>query len=54
VDIELADGTVKVNNPVQSEPGVVTYAIPPLEAGTYVFQCSVHPIPAMTGTLTVK
>jgi len=54
VDIELADGTVKVNNPVQSEPGVVTYAIPPLEAGTYVFQCSVHPIPAMTGTLTVE
>jgi cytochrome c oxidase subunit 2 len=29
------------------------YAIPPLPAGTYEFYCTVHPIPAMTGTLTV-
>ena len=54
VDIELADGTVVVNNQVLTEPGQVTYAIPPLEAGPYVFQCSIHPIPAMTGTLTVE
>ena len=30
------------------------YAIPPLAAGTYTFNCRAHPIPAMTGTLTVK
>ena len=28
--------------------------LPALAAGTYTFICSVHPIPAMTGTLTVK
>ena len=35
-------------------PGVETrpYPIPPLEAGTYEFLCTVHP--NMTGTLTVK
>ncbi|HLA16446.1 MAG TPA: c-type cytochrome [Candidatus Limnocylindrales bacterium] len=54
VDIEKQDGTVVADNPVLTDPGTTTYAIPPLEAGTYVFQCSVHPIPAMTGTLTVE
>jgi mono/diheme cytochrome c family protein len=54
VDIETADGTVVVDNPVQMDPGEVTYSIPPLEPGSYVFQCSVHPIPAMTGELTVE
>ena len=54
VDIEEDDGTVLVNNQVLLEPGQITYTIPPLEAGTYVFQCSVHPIPAMTGTLIVE
>ena len=35
-------------------PGVATktYAVPALKAGTYPFQCTVHP--NMTGTLTVK
>jgi plastocyanin len=31
-----------------------TYDVPVLQAGTYTFYCSVHNIPAMTGTLTVK
>ena len=26
----------------------------PLRAGDYIFICRVHPIPAMTGTLTVR
>jgi plastocyanin len=30
------------------------YTYDALDPGTYVFICSVHPIPAMTGTLTVK
>ncbi len=31
-----------------------TYPVPPLEPGAYTFLCTVHPIPAMTGTLTVE
>jgi plastocyanin len=54
VDIRTSDGTTVVDNPVISDPGETTYVIPPLEAGTYTYICSVHPIPAMTGTLTVK
>jgi plastocyanin/mono/diheme cytochrome c family protein len=54
VDIRLADGTVVVDNPTQNDAGVITYTIKALDAGTYTFICSVHPIPAMTGTLTVK
>jgi len=33
---------------------VVIYRIQPLPAGAYTFNCRAHPIPAMTGTLTVK
>jgi mono/diheme cytochrome c family protein/plastocyanin len=54
VDIELADRTMVQNNAVLQTAGETTYVIAPLEAGTYTFICSVHPIPAMTGTLTVK
>jgi len=32
----------------------VDYVVPALPAGTYTFQCDVHPIPSMTGTLTVE
>jgi cytochrome c oxidase subunit 2 len=32
----------------------VTYAIDALPKGEYTFICDVHPIPAMTGTLTIK
>lgn len=54
VDIEMQDGTVLVDNPVLTDPGTAQFTIKALEAGSYVFQCSVHPIPAMTGTLTVE
>ena len=53
VDIRNDSGTV-ADNPVLQEPGETTYTIAPLAAGTYEFFCSVHPIPAMTGTLTVE
>lgn len=33
-------------------PTTVDYSVPALEAGTYYFQCDVHPT-TMTGTLTV-
>jgi cytochrome c oxidase subunit 2 len=32
----------------------VIYQVPALPAGAYTFNCRAHPIPAMTGTLTVK
>ncbi|HEX5591144.1 MAG TPA: cupredoxin domain-containing protein [Candidatus Limnocylindrales bacterium] len=48
------DSTTLVDNAILQQPGEITYVIPPLEAGTYTFICSVHPIPAMTGTLTVR
>jgi mono/diheme cytochrome c family protein/plastocyanin len=54
VDIEMQDGTVLRDNPVVTDPAVVPFQIQALEAGTYVFQCSVHPIPSMTGTLIVE
>ncbi len=54
VDIRLQDGTVVQDNPITKPGETTTYAINALEPGTYTFICSVHPIPDMTGTLTVK
>jgi mono/diheme cytochrome c family protein/plastocyanin len=54
VDIRTGDAQTIVDNQVLTDPGEITYIIPPLEAGTYTFICSIHPIPQMTGTLTVK
>jgi mono/diheme cytochrome c family protein/plastocyanin len=53
VDIRLEDGTVVVDNE-DIPTGEVTYTIEPLDAGTYTFICSVHPVPNMTGTLRVE
>ena len=30
------------------------FAVPPLPAGEYTFYCEIHPVPEMTGTLTVE
>ena len=54
VDLRSTDGTVLDDQPTVTGPGEQTYLYKPLEAGTYTFICSVHPIPQMTGTLTVK
>ena len=54
VDIRDTAGATIVDTPVQGTAGQVTYDIQPLPAGEYQFICSVHPIPAMTGTLTVR
>jgi cytochrome c oxidase subunit 2 len=54
IDIRAADGTVVKDQPTIDGGKTVTYTYDALEAGTYTFICSVHPIPAMTGTLTVK
>jgi plastocyanin/mono/diheme cytochrome c family protein len=54
VEIRTQDGKTVFKGEVVGNPGEVTYSVPALDAGTYTFICSIHPIPAMTGTLTVK
>lgn len=56
-DIDIRDASG--NKIVEDKPTIdggkeVVYDFKALPAGTYKFECSVHPIPAMTGTLTVK
>jgi plastocyanin len=54
VELRKADGTV-ISDPTPVGGGnSTTYVYDALPAGTYTFICRVHPIPAMTGTLTVK
>ena len=55
VDIRAEDGTTVIqNNPEIAGGEETTYSVGALEAGTYTFICSIHPIPQMTGTLTVR
>jgi plastocyanin len=54
VEIRTTDGVSLWKGEILTDPGQITYVVPALDAGTYVFICTVHPIPAMTGTLTVK
>lgn len=54
VDIRAQDASVIQDNPITKPGETTTYAINALPAGTYTFICSIHPIPSMTGTLTVK
>ena len=54
VQIRKEDGTV-IDDPAVIDGGAkTTYTYDALPAGTYTFICKIHPIPAMTGTLTVK
>ena len=48
------DASVVKDQPTVDGGKTVTYSYDALTAGTYTFICSVHPIPGMTGTLTVK
>jgi len=54
VELTKTDGTVIIDPPTVDGAAKTTYVYDPLPAGTYTFICKVHPIPAMTGTLTVK
>lgn len=55
IDIRQSDGkTVLQDKPTVDGGKEVVYDYTALQPGTYTFICSVHPIPAMTGTLTVK
>jgi mono/diheme cytochrome c family protein/plastocyanin len=54
-DILDESGAKIVDTTVLTDPGTTTYVISALPAGTYTFQCSVHPsVPNMNGTLTVE
>ena len=52
VEIKDASGASRFKGQIVTGPMRVSYQIPGLEAGTYMFVCDVHP--NMTGTLTVK
>jgi plastocyanin len=54
VEIRAADGSAKFTGQQLSDAGETTYDVPALAAGTYTYICTIHPIPQMTGTLTVK
>lgn len=55
VDIRAGDKTSVVQDQDVINGGdSVTYSYQGLPSGSYVFICSIHPIPGMTGTLTVK
>lgn len=53
-DVEIlgAGGRVIFRGQIITGVAQTTYSVPPLPAGTYTFQCVVHP--SMTGTLTVQ
>jgi cytochrome c oxidase subunit II len=52
VQIKNPDGSDAFKGDLVTGPASATYNVPPLKAGSYPFQCTVHP--TMTGTLTVK
>lgn len=55
-DVELrnTDGSVIKEVPPTDGGKSQAYEYDALQPGTYTYICSIHPIPAMTGTLTVK
>jgi plastocyanin len=53
VDIRDSAGKTVIDVPHTTGGQTQTYDYTALPPGTYTFICSVHPIPAMTGTLTV-
>jgi plastocyanin len=55
VDLRSADGSQLLQDQPTINGGTTqAYHYNALQPGTYEFRCSVHPVPAMTGTLTVK
>lgn len=53
-DFTVKDGSGKVLfHGTRDDGGVTIEDVPALAAGSYTFYCSFHPIPSMTGTLTV-
>jgi plastocyanin len=54
VELRASDGSVLKKQPPTDGGTSQAYTYDALQPGTYTYICSIHPIPAMTGTLTVK
>lgn len=54
VELRTADGTSLGPVPPTEGGAAMAYPFEPLDAGDYIFICSIHPIEAMTGTLKVQ
>ena len=55
IDLHSADGSQLIKDQPTINGGTSkAYEYDALQPGTYEYQCSVHPVPAMTGTITVK
>jgi plastocyanin len=54
IEIRASDGTVLQDQPTIDGGQSTVYQFQSLPPGTYTFICKIHPIPDMTGTLTVK
>jgi plastocyanin len=54
VELRATDGSVLKEVPPTDGGKAQAYQYDALQAGTYTYICSIHPIPAMTGTLSVK
>jgi cytochrome c oxidase subunit 2 len=54
IDIRDASGATLQDQRTIDGGEEATYNYTPLDAGEYTFICSIHPVPAMTGTLTVQ
>ena len=54
IEIKDASGAVVQDQATITGVAQTTYTFNALKPGTYTFICKVHPIPSMTGTLTVK
>jgi hypothetical protein len=54
VDLRAGDGSVIADTTPVDGGADATYEYEALTAGEYVFICSIHPIPPMTGTLVVQ
>jgi Cytochrome c oxidase subunit IV len=54
IDLKDAAGALVFDGKVILGVSNVVYDVGALPAGTYEFICSIHPIPAMTGTATLK
>jgi cytochrome c oxidase subunit 2 len=54
VAIFRGEERVFTGDPITGPDATIDYVVPALQPGEYTFQCDYHPVPDMTGTLTVE
>jgi cytochrome c oxidase subunit II len=54
VAIFRGEERIFTGDPITGPDATIDYVVPPLPPGEYTFQCDYHPVPDMTGTLTVE